>query len=70
MIARLIAREDHRDRHLDAAFAVLLAVHEERDDTAFGQAATVVLEFHAHLVLTRRDQLALSAYDRVMPRRL
>src|ERR1700731_808945 len=49
-VAGLIAGVDHRDRHVQAAFAVFLAVHVQRDGTPFGQAAAVILELHAHLV--------------------
>src|ERR1700720_3753013 len=38
-IAGFIAGEDHRYRHIDPTFAVLLAIHEERNGAALGQAA-------------------------------
>src|SRR5512133_1137999 len=45
-IARFTTREHHRDGHVDAAFAIFHAVHEERDGAPLGQPATVVLELH------------------------
>src|SRR6185436_20497421 len=57
-VAGLVAREDHRRGHLDTPFSVLLAVNVERDRAALGQAAAVVLELHAELMLAGREGLA------------
>src|SRR6185369_5852635 len=55
-VARLVGREDQRNRSFDAALAGLGAVDEERDRAALAEAAAVVVELHAHLMGAGRNR--------------
>ena len=57
-VQRLVRGEEHRHGVLDAALTDLVAVEVERDVAALGQAAAVVGELHADLVLAGGDRVA------------
>src|SRR4029079_7039175 len=49
-VARLVGREDHRNRDFDAALAGPGGLGEDTDRAALAEAAAVVVELHAHLM--------------------
>ena len=55
-VRRLVRREHHGHRPIDATLAHLATVEVEGDGAALGEAPAVVRELHPDLVLTRRDR--------------
>src|SRR5208337_999951 len=55
-IAGLITREGHGNGRIDATRTSLLTIIVKDHIATLTQAATVVLELHAHLMLARRDR--------------